>query len=258
MKILLTNDDGFQSQSYQMLGLELQKHHDVIMISPERDCSGISHAFTLRDPLFVKKVPKHLNPLDLNNFYSFSGTPVDCVKFSLLNWMKEDAPDVVVSGINPGANMGCDVMYSGTVAAAMEASINGTPGIALSHHSLELTSQRIQEIIDWFLPKLELLAGFLKNRNRILNINYPDRSPSDLKGSKICTVGKLGYTDHYLKRTSPHGKEYFWLSGTMEIEGEEQSSDKVQVENGYIAISPLKIDFCDRDAFSELSEIQWN
>ena len=71
-------------------------------------------------------------------------------------------------------------------------------------------------------------------------------------------MGKLGYTDHYLKRTSPHGKEYFWLSGTMEIEGEEQSSDKVQVENGYVAISPLKIDFCDRDAFSELSEIQWN
>ena len=77
----LTNDDGFQSQSYQMLGLELQKHHDVTMISPDRDCSGISHAFTLRDPLFVKQVPQHLNPLDLNNFYSFSGTPVDCVKF---------------------------------------------------------------------------------------------------------------------------------------------------------------------------------
>lgn len=258
MKILLTNDDGFQSQSYQLLGMELQKNHDVVMMSPEKDCSGISHAFTLRDPVFLRKVPEHLNPLELKNFYSFSGTPVDCVKFCLLEWMKDDLPDLVISGINPGANMGCDVLYSGTVAAAIEASLNGTPGIAISHHGLELKSERIQQIIDWFEPKLALLNSFLADRTRIININYPDCAPENLRGTRVCNLGKLGYTDYYNKRTSPNGKDYYWLTGKMELDGEEAHCDKVQVENGYIAISPLKIDFCDRDAISELSEIQWD
>jgi len=258
MKILLTNDDGFQSHSYQILGMELQKNHEVIMISPDKDCSGISHAFTLRDPVFLKKVPDHLNPLELNNFYSFSGTPVDCVKFCLLEWMKDDLPDVVISGINPGANMGCDVLYSGTVAAAIEASLNGTPGIALSHHGLELKSQRVHEIVDWFQPKLSLLSEFLKNKQRIININYPDLSHSEIKGARVCTIGKLGYTDFYNKRTAPSGKDYYWLTGKMELDGEDPQCDKVHVENGYIAISPLKIDFCDQDVIGELSEIHWD
>jgi len=256
VRILLTNDDSFQSEAYQMIGLALQEHHEVIMISPEEDCSGISSAFTLRKPVFQSPVPDHMNPLGLKNFYKFSGTPVDCVKFCLLEFLKENPPDVVVSGINPGANMACDVLYSGTVAAAMEAAVNGCSGIALSHHSLELKPGRIQEIIDWFLPTLDKLKDFTTGGEpKIININYPDKDKDEVLGERITRVGKTGYSDYYVKRTSPGGKDYYWLTGTIELEGEPEDSDKLCVESGYISISPLQLRFTCEEQRSVLERI---
>ena len=255
MKILLTNDDGYQSLSYQLLANELQKIHEVVMVSPEKDCSGISHAFTLREPVFITKVKDHLNPLGLQNFYSFSGTPVDCVKFCLLEFLKDDMPDLVISGINPGANMGCDVMYSGTVAAAMEAWLNGVSGVAVSYHSLELKPQRVGEIVQWLIPQIERLAPFLSSKKRVLNINYPALPPDKILGEKITTVGSKGYSDSYMNRKSPHGRDYFWLTGTMNLDGEHSDADKVAVEEGYVSISPLQIDFTNRSEIEELQKI---
>lgn len=252
MRILLTNDDGYFTQAYQTLGMELQKNHDVIMISPEQNCSGISHAFTLRDPVFYTPVDEHKNPLGLDQFYSFSGTPVDCVKFCLLEMMKDDPPDLVISGINPGANMACDVLYSGTVAAAVEGWMNGVSSIAISHHSLTLSPIRIKEIIDWFLGFLEQNAQYLCSNHSLLNINYPDLSASEVRGVKVCSVGRRGYRDAYVERTSPSGRKYFWLTGELEAEDEPEDSDKRAVLDGFIAIAPMKIDYSDRHAMESL------
>ncbi len=252
MRILLTNDDGYFTEAYQILGMELQKHHDVTLMSPEQNCSGISHAFTLRDPVFFTKIDEHKNPLGLENFYSFAGTPVDCVKFCLLEFMKETPPDLVVSGLNPGANVGCDVLYSGTVAAAMEATLNGCSGLALSYDSLAIPSPRVQDVVEWTLEFITKIEPYLKSGTRLININYPDRSKEDLKGQRICAVGQRGYTDSYVHRTSPHGNSYYWLTGEMCFEGEAETSDKMAIHEGYIAISPLKIDFTDPGQIKEL------
>jgi 5'-nucleotidase len=252
MRILLTNDDGYFTEAYQILGMELQKEHDVTLMSPEQNCSGISHAFTLRDPVFFTKIDDHKNPLGLENFYSFAGTPVDCVKFCLLELMAENPPDLVIAGLNPGANMGCDLLYSGTVAAAMEASLNGCSGIAISYDSLTIPSPRVQDVVEWFMGFLTKIEPYLRSGTRLININYPDRSKEDLQGHRFCTVGKHGYTDSYIHRISPHGKDYYWLTGEMCFEGEADASDKTALHHGCIAISPLKIDFSDSGQIMEL------
>jgi 5'-nucleotidase len=245
VRILLTNDDGYFTEAYQILGLELQKHYDVTMISPEQNCSGISHAFTLREPVYYSAVESHKNPLGLENFYSFSGTPVDCVKFCLLEFMRDRPPDLVISGINPGANMACDVLYSGTVAAAIEGSINGCPSIAISYNSLELQSQRVQEVIDWFLSFLKAHEDYLMSSRALLNINYPALPKEKIQGVRVTRVGKRGYCDSYVRRVTPQGREYFWLTGELDSLDEPEDSDKRAVLDGYIAITPLKIDYSD-------------
>lgn len=252
MRILLTNDDGYFTEAYQILGMELQKHYDVTMISPETNCSGISHAFTLRDPVFFTPIEAHKNPLGLENFYSFSGTPVDCVKFCLLEMMKENPPDLVISGLNPGANTACDVLYSGTVAAAIEGRLNGVASIAISYNSLQISSPRVQEIVDWFLGFLDQHSEFLRENRSLLNINYPDLPREEIKGMKICRVGRRGYHDSYVRRTSPHGREYYWLTGELDSRDEPEDSDKRAVLEGYISIAPMKIDYSDEEGMLAL------
>lgn len=255
MKILLTNDDGYRAEPYQRLGAELQKQHDVFLISPENNCSGISHAFTLTQPVFLRPMASHENPLGLKNFHAFSGTPVDCVKFSLVELFKDNPPDLVISGINHGANVGIDVLYSGTVAAAIEGYINGCSSIALSHYAFLIPNERILEIADWLNGFLEKSRDWLLEEKRILNINYPDCPRSELKGTRITRTGKHGFTNSYDRRSTPHGRDYYWLHGEMVFEGEVPDSDKKAMQDGYVSVTPLKIDYTDTEEMDQLSEL---
>lgn len=255
MKILLTNDDGYRSEAYQLLGQALQKKHDVTMIAPEKNCSGIAHAFTLLEPLFSTDMQEVENSFELKQFSHLSGTPVDCVKFSLLEAMKDDLPDLVISGINYGANLACDVLYSGTVGAAVEAYVHGVSSIALSYKEHEFSKERVLEVIDWFLPFLDQIEAHMLEKPRLLNVNYPPVEPSKIKGVKACEVGTVGYRDFYDKRESPLGKTYFWLSGTMEEEKKNTLSDKYAVQHNYISVSPLKIDFTNYEEIQSLEGV---
>ncbi|MCJ8347594.1 5'/3'-nucleotidase SurE [bacterium] len=255
MKILLTNDDGYRSEAYQLLGRELQKKHDVTMIAPEKNCSGIAHAFTLLEPLFETDMQEVENSFNLKEFSHLSGTPVDCVKFSLLEAMKDDKPDLIISGINYGANLACDVLYSGTVGAAVEAYVHGVSSIALSYKEHDFSKDRVLEMIDWFAPFLEQIKSHMLEKPRLLNINYPPVSKDKIQGVKVCEVGTVGYKDFYDKRVSPLGKTYFWLSGTMELEKENENSDKFAIQNNYISVSPLKIDFTNYEELDSLKSV---
>lgn len=249
MRILLTNDDGYRSEPYQRLGKALMESgHDVIMISPENNCSGISHAFTLLTPVTIRPVPAHENFLGNESFFSFSGTPVDCVKFSIVEFLRDKPVDLVISGINFGANMGTDVLYSGTVAAAIEGYVNGVSSIALSHYAHHIASDRLQDFITWTLKFIEDSKDYLCSGLRLLNVNFPDCEPGKVKGTRVTRTGRQGFTNFYEKRTSPVGRDYYWLHGKMQVSGEEENTDKVAVYQGYVSITPLKIDYtADRE-----------
>ncbi|PCJ20618.1 MAG: 5'/3'-nucleotidase SurE [Candidatus Cloacimonadota bacterium] len=255
MKILLTNDDGYRSEAYQLLGKELQKKHDVTMIAPEKNCSGISHAFTLLEPLFSTDMQEVENSFNLKQFSHLSGTPVDCVKFCLLETMKKDLPDLVISGINYGANLACDVLYSGTVGAAVESYIHGVSSIALSYKEHDFPKERVLEMLEWFTPFLDKIESHMLEKPRLLNINYPPVPKKEIRGVKACEIGTVGYKDFYDKRVSPLGKTYFWLSGVMEEEKENKNSDKYAIQHNYISVSPLKIDFTNYEELNSLKSV---
>jgi 5'-nucleotidase len=244
MKILLTNDDGYRSEPYQSLGKALHNAgHEVWMISPEDNCSGISHAFTLVKPVSLRAIPPHENFLANDRFFAFMGTPVDCVKFSLVEYFKDSLPDLVVSGINFGANLGIDVLYSGTVAAAIEGYVNGVSSIALSHYAHKIAPERLQDNIHWLIDFVAQAEPYLRSGKRLLNVNFPDINPELRKGMRVTRTGNHGFTNSYDRRVSPVGREYYWLHGEMQLEGEASDSDKVAVHEGYVSVTPLKIDY---------------
>jgi 5'-nucleotidase len=253
LKILLANDDGYRSEAYQLLGKKLQEDgHEVFMIAPEQNNSGVSHALTLDRPVFFKKVRQGENPHGLQNFYYLSGTPVDCVKFGLTDVLRDNRPDLVISGMNYGANLATDVFYSGTVAAAFEGYLHGISSVAFSCFSFKPAFEGVEKAVEWFAGFLGLLIPFLTADLRLLNINYPDPACAEAKGVRICRLGKVGYCDSYEKRTCPSGREYHWLKGDISYDDEEADCDKIAVRDGFISVVPMRSGYDDFDAAQKL------
>ncbi len=250
MKILISNDDGYSAPGIIALAAALKDLAQVTVIAPERDRSAASNSLTLDSPLRVKQHP--------NGFYSIDATPTDCVHLAITGWLDEH-PDMIVSGINAGANLGDDVLYSGTVAAAMEGRFLGYPSMAVSlvghpSHipSYEMThfetAAHVAKIV------LETIMAKPLAKDTILNINVPDRPIAELKGLQITRLGHRHLAEKMIPGKDPRGRTIYWIgpAGTEQDAG--PGTDFHAVINGYVSITPIKIDLTDYKAMDGLSD----
>ncbi|WP_372883057.1 5'/3'-nucleotidase SurE [Psychromonas sp.] len=240
MSILISNDDGVYAPGLSALYQALKDLSEVKVVAPDRNHSGASNALTLENPLRIQYLE--------NGFISVSGTPTDCVHLAL-NEVCLSAPELVVSGINDGANMGDDTLYSGTVAAAMEGRFLGLPAIAIS-----LAGKTHFESAAFYAKQLveKLLAQPL-SANQVLNVNVPDLPLEEIKGIKVTRLGKRHKAEMIEKSYDPRGREIFWVGPPGAIAEAGDGTDFHAIENGYVSITPLKIDLTASEQLSNLA-----
>jgi len=242
-KILLTNDDGYFAEGLVNLRRRLSSEWDVIVVAPDREQSAASHSLTLHHPIRVNKIDDTL--------FSVQGTPTDCVLLAIYEIL-DRKPDLLISGINHGPNLGDDVTYSGTVAAAMEGTLLGIPSIAISvaardnlrfDYAVEFAARLTLEILSSGLPK-----------DTFLNVNIPHLPPEQIKGVRITRLGRSVYHDIVVRKTDPRGRPYYWIGGDDPTWVGPEGCDSVAIENGMISICPLRLDLTDHEAVVELQE----
>ena len=245
MRILLTNDDGISAPGLAAIADVLVGIGDLVVVAPDRPRSAASSAITLYEPLIVRRS-------DRNGVrsYSVSGTPADAAKLALRELLDE-TPDFVVSGINFGLNTGSNILYSGTVAAAMEATILGIPAAAISYTGYEVEHMStygplIAELIGSILAREDFPPG------TILNVNLPDIPADDAKGVEVTSLGRRVYHDSVTRHLDPRGREYLWIGGgRSEWHGGEESDFRV-VDAGYVSVTPLHLDLTDFDLIDQV------
>lgn len=229
MKILLTNDDGVFSEGLKVLYSKLKEIADIYVVVPETEKSATSHSINLLTPVRVKKV--NVNGISC---YIVNGTPVDCVKIGIKELIKEKI-DMVVSGINPGPNLGMDILYSGTVSAACEGAILGIPSISVSIADYKNYKFETASIIT--LKIIEKLKNIDFPKDTILNINIPNKK---IRGIKITYQSGSRFNEEYEKRTDPRGNIYFWLKGVFKV-NIEKGSDVDAIKKNYVSITPIQL-----------------
>ena len=243
MKILVSNDDGYLATGINVLADTLTEIADVIVVAPDRNRSAASNSLTLNDPLRISKVAE--------NRYRVNGTPSDCVHLALTGFLDEE-PDLVVSGINHGANLGDDVIYSGTVAAATEGRFLGFPTIAVSLVGGHLThfdnAARVAKELVERLQRHSLPADF------ILNVNVPDRPYDELTGIVEARLGFRHKSEPVVKSEDPHGRTIFWVGPAGPGQDSGEGTDFHVLEQGAVAVTPLKVDLTRHDALPQLKE----
>lgn len=247
MKILLTNDDGIQAVGLRALYQALvEAGHDVRVVAPVTEQSAVGHAVTLSMPLKVKEFRE-----DHFQGQGVYGTPVDCVKLGL-STLLDEPPELVLSGINAGANVGVDILYSGTVSAATEGALMRLPAMAVSFDEFnpgDLSGQARHAVS--LLPTIPW--NKLPDRC-VLNLNYPKGSIRDAKELRICPHTRASYNDVYDSRMDPRGRPYYWLDGEIPPESISPDRDRALLTEGYITLTPLHFDFTDRETLSMLNE----
>ena len=246
MQILLTNDDGVAAPGIRALHKELEKLGDVTVIAPALEQSGVGHSITLLNPLVVKPVVGE-NGQSLG--YSVEGSPADCVKLAILELM-DGPPDLIVSGINAGANAGINVLYSGTVAAAIEGSFFHVTSIAVSlelaeHFDYPHAAKHASRVIQKILANKPTPGS-------LFNVNLPAHARGEPKGVKVVpmAVGRHGET--FERRTDPRGRTYYWLTYAPPYHLEGPETDVSALAEGYIAVSPLHFDLTRHDRLAEV------
>jgi len=231
MKILIANDDGVHAPGIAALYQALSSDYECTVVAPDRDKSGTSSALTLDSPLYPSTLA--------NGFISVDGTPCDCVHLAL-NGLLATKPDLVVSGINLGSNLGDDVMYSGTVAAALEGRFLQLPSIAISLLSYESTNLQTAA---YFAQKIVMRIKDLNVPNRtVLNVNVPDLPLNQIKGIVLTRLGHRGQAEHLSKVCNPRGKIGFWISAAPAAKDCAKGTDFYAVANGFVSITPLRFD----------------
>jgi 5'-nucleotidase len=243
MRILLSNDDGYFAPGLSILAEALKPLADITVVAPERNRSGASNSLTLDRPLTVRQAA--------NGFYFVNGTPTDCVHLAVTGLL-DALPDMVISGINDGANMGDDTIYSGTVAAAMEGYLLDIPSIAVSMS---------QHGAQHFETAAQVVANMVRRFQQsafpppvLLNINVPDVPASQIKGSRIARLGKRHKAEPVVKWTTPRGETVYWVGAAGSAQDAGEGTDFHAVENNLVAITPLQIDltkFSQLDALKE-------
>ncbi len=251
MNILLSNDDGFIAPGLNLLRdslMQSAKVTNVITIAPDRDRSGASNSLTLDAPLRITERGEQ--------FYSVNGTPTDCVHLALTGLYEGDEPDIVISGINAGANMGDDVIYSGTVAAAMEGRNLGLPAMAVSIASFKPThfesaAKAVIQLLDR-LPSLGLSSA--DHAATILNVNVPDLPYDEIKGFQATRLGKRHKAEPVIRSQDPRGAEIFWVGPVGEEADAGEGTDFYAIQNGTISVTPIHIDLTRYSAIDATRE----
>lgn len=245
-KILITNDDGIAAPGIKALTEVMHELGDIYIIAPDSAQSGMGHAITINSTLELKHIPGFLGT---QNAYSCSGTPVDCVKMGVHEVMKT-RPDLCVSGVNHGSNSSINVIYSGTMSAAVEGGIEGIPsiGFSLCDYSWDANFENIKPFIKKIA--LEVLEKGLPE-GVILNVNFP--KTDKIKGIKICRQAKAAWEEEFDKRTNPMGKEYYWLTGKFVNHDHGEDTDEWALANDYISIVPVHFDLTAYHAIQQLN-----
>ena len=231
MKILVSNDDGYFAPGITLLAEALRPMGEVTVVAPERDRSGASNSLTLDRPLTVRRAP--------NGFFSVNGTPTDCVHIAVTGLL-DFTPDVIVSGINLGANMGDDTIYSGTVAAAVEGYLLGIPSLALSLTSK--TGEHFQSAIAIARQMVERLRRSPFGEPVLLNVNVPDVPPEALAGIEVTRLGKRHKAEPVVKMQTPRGETAYWIGPAGAAADAGPGTDFHAVENRRVSVTPLRMD----------------
>jgi 5'-nucleotidase len=249
LNILISNDDGVYSNGIYELAKRMSRLGKVSVVAPDREQSAIGHAITMHQPLRCSKVKLHELDIDA---WSVNGTPADCIKLGV-ETLLGTRPDLIISGINNGENLGTDVIYSGTVSAAIEGSIFNIPSIAISYEKRGETDFTLAA--EAAVNMIEEVLKFATGTNILLNINIPEiENINELKGVKIGKLGVKKYRNNFEERKDPRGNSYYWLAGEL-IENEiGEDTDIYAVRNGYISMTPLKVDLTDYDDMARLKE----
>lgn len=238
MNILISNDDGIYAPGVRALAEALSDtEHRITVVCPDRERSATGHALTLQEPLRVDQI-SGIYPQGIEA-WACSGTPSDTVKLAL-DALLVDRPDLVLSGINRGANLGTDVLYSGTVSAAMEGVLEGVPSIAFSLSSF--THLDYSAAANFAKKMVQAIADYPLEEPILLNVNIPAIAEEDICGAVVTRLGIRRYRDQFEKRIDPRGKTYYWLSGVIIEEEAEPDTDIQAIRDNYITITPLKYD----------------
>jgi len=248
MDILLTNDDGIHCAGLWALHGVLQRGHAVTVVAPDRERTAVSHGITLHQPLRAERVS--LNGCGAG--YAVNGTPADCIKFGILEILGRK-PDLVVAGLNPGANVGVNINYSGTVAAAREAALGGLPAIAASiaggePYHYETAAEFVGRLSDR-VGRRGLLPG------TFLNVNVPNLPMPQIAGVRISRHGLSIFKEYLEKRVDPRNRTYYWQGADMQVFDEDLDIDGAALRRRYITITPIKCDMTDYESLSDLK--QW-
>lgn len=239
MRLLLTNDDGIHARGIHTLVRVLSEIAEIYVVAPDRERSATGHSITVFEPI---KATRTRIPGAAASWI-VGGTPVDCVKLAMARLLKEKV-DMVISGINHGPNLGTDVLYSGTVSAAAEGVIMGSPSMAVSLDSynenmnFEFPAQFTRRVVE------EVMKTGIDAKT-LLNVNIPDLSPGNIKGIRVTRLGVRNYDNLFEERQDPRGNTYYWLGGGVIEEEQEPDSDVVAVKSGYISFTPIHLDLTD-------------
>jgi len=248
MRFLISNDDGIHSEGIIQLASSISELGEVTVVAPDIERSATGHAITMHYPLRVREVK--LPGLNVNAF-AVDGTPADCVKLGI-DELLDYKPDFVLTGINRGANLGTDVLYSGTVSAAIEGCIMGVPSAAFSlvladKMDYSLAGKVAVEVI-------KKLADMNLAPSTLVNVNIPNVTKEQLKGIKVTRLGKRRYSKNYEKRQDPRGKTYYWLAGELVEEALDQDTDIETIRNHYISLTPLHYDLTSYEMMKTFKE----
>ncbi len=247
-RVLLTNDDGIEARGLKLLHKIVRSLcRDVWVVAPELEQSGASHSLTLHRPLRVRRLgPRR---------FAVDGTPTDCVLLALKNLISDKRPTLVISGINGGANLGDDVTYSGTVAAAMEATLLGVPAIALS------MTFRDRGKIQWATAErhapevIRRLVAQPWPKNTLINVNFPDLPPAEVKGITVARQGRHKIGDQLMERTDPRGRPYYWIGPLRETADGVAGTDITEITRGRITLTPILLDLTNAPALAALRKV---
>ncbi|HMG36358.1 MAG TPA: 5'/3'-nucleotidase SurE [Blastocatellia bacterium] len=244
-KILVTNDDGIHSEGIVALADALSSVGEVTVVAPAHEMSAASHSLTLTRPLRIDRID--------DRHFSVDGTPTDCVTLAMNHLLKDSLPDLVVSGINKGGNLGEDVSYSGTVAGALEASIYGLPGIAVSlvqrvdfdfSHAASFAAELAVMVLNDGLP-----------RGTLLNVNIP---PGPIRGARVSRQGTKVLRPSIIEGTDPRQRKYYWIGEERYLFNEQPGTDYEALSLGLVSITPLRNDLTDYKTLEDIQSRDWN
>lgn len=245
MKILVSNDDGIDSPGISALVKSLKEIADVTVVAPQGEQSAVGHAITMKIPLRVTPYYKNGDFFG----YAIDGTPADCIKIGIRNIM-EEAPDLVVSGINNGSNTAINIIYSGTVSAAREAAIMDVAAFAIS------VTSHVPKSYNFAAKVAKQLALKMKKHKlplgTMLNVNVPDVPENEISGIILTKQGKSKWDDIYEKRVDPYGREYYWLTGTLLEVDKNNDIDQVAIRKKFVSVTPIHFDLTDYSTFDQM------